>query len=142
MPSRDITKQSEPIHVVLSNLACVITFNIISNPEHRIVLGFPWFKLYNPKIDWRKHEVIDLQDNNGSRLLIASTSKLRPRHIPTITLQSLHKEARVEEMFLFVVVITPFSNPQDSKVHLPSNYQEFSDVFDKVKAKKIVDHLP
>ena len=45
-------------------------------------------------------------------------------------------------MLLFAVVINLFSNPQDSNVHLPSKYQEFSDVFDKVKATTLPDHCP
>ena len=45
-------------------------------------------------------------------------------------------------MFLFAVVITSFSNQQDSNVHLPSKHQEFSDMFDKVKAKTLPNHRP
>ena len=51
--SGDIVEESEPIRVVLGNLACVISFNIISSPEHLIILGLPWFELHNPEIDWR-----------------------------------------------------------------------------------------
>ena len=35
----DIVEESEPIRVVLGNLASVISFNIISSPEHSLVLG-------------------------------------------------------------------------------------------------------
>ena len=120
--SGDITEESKPICVVLGNLACVISFNIISSPEHPIVLGLPWFELHNPKIDWKKREIIDSRDNT-LKLITTSTSKLTPRHISTISLKRLHKEATIEDMFVFVVVITLFSNPQDSEVHLPSKYQ-------------------
>ena len=49
--SGDIVEESEPIRVVLGDLASVISFNIISSPEHSLVLGLPWFELHNPKID-------------------------------------------------------------------------------------------
>ena len=140
--SGDITEESEPIRVVLGNLATIISFNIISSPEHPIVLGLPWFELHNPKIDWKKREIIDSRDNNNSRLITTSTSKLTPRHISTISLQRLREEARVEDMLLFAVVINPISNAQDFDVHLPSKYREFSDVFDKVKANTLPDHRP
>ena len=55
--SGDIVEESEPIHVVLGNLASVISFNIISSPEHSLVLGLPWFELHNPTIDWRKRTI-------------------------------------------------------------------------------------
>ena len=34
----------------------------------------------------------------------------------------------------------PSSSPSKSKVVLPIKYQEFSDVFDKVKASKLPEH--
>ena len=79
--SGDINEESKPICVFPGNLACIISLNIISSPEHPIVLGFPGFELHNPKIDWKKHEIIDSRDNNNSRLVTTSTSKLAPRHI-------------------------------------------------------------
>ena len=48
--SGKIVEESEPIQVVLDNLVCVVSFNIISSPDHPIVLGLPWFELHNP---WR-----------------------------------------------------------------------------------------
>ena len=43
--SGNIVKEPELIHVtVLDNLACTISFNIISSPKNPIILGLPWFK--------------------------------------------------------------------------------------------------
>ena len=49
--SGKIFEESEPIHILLGDLGCVVSFNI--SPEHPIVLGLPWFELHNPRIDWR-----------------------------------------------------------------------------------------
>ena len=49
--SGDITEEYESVRVVLGDLACVISFNIIHSIEHPIVLGLPWFELHNPQID-------------------------------------------------------------------------------------------
>ena len=56
--SGNIIEESEPVNIVLDNLACVVSFNIISIPEHPIVLGLPWFELHNPDIDWRTREIL------------------------------------------------------------------------------------
>ena len=39
------------ISVALNNLACEVSFNIISTPKQPIVLGLPWFELHNLDID-------------------------------------------------------------------------------------------
>ena len=38
--SGDIVEESEPIRVVLGSFACVVSFNIISSPEHPVSCGF------------------------------------------------------------------------------------------------------
>ena len=119
-----------------------ISIYIICNPKNPIVFCLPWFELHNPRIDWKKHEIIDSWDNNNSKLLTTSTSKLSSIHISTISLQRLRSEATIEDMFVFVVVITLFSNPQDYEVHLPPKYQEFSTAFDKVKVNTLLDNQP
>ena len=55
--SGNIIEESEPVNIVLDNLACVVSFNMISIPEHPIVLGLPWFELHNPDIDWGTREI-------------------------------------------------------------------------------------
>jgi hypothetical protein len=50
--SRNITEEIEPLQILLDSLASIISFNIISSPEHPIILGLPWFELHNPSIDW------------------------------------------------------------------------------------------
>jgi hypothetical protein len=55
--SGKIVEELDPVHILLGDLGCVVSFNIIYSPEHPIVLGLPWFDLYNPKIDWRKREI-------------------------------------------------------------------------------------
>ena len=37
--SGNFVEESEPIQVVLGSFVCVVSFNIISSPEHPIVLG-------------------------------------------------------------------------------------------------------
>ena len=71
--SGNIIEESEPINIVLDNLTCVVSFNIISIPEHPIVLGLPWFELHNPDIDWITREIRHRQ-TRGSTHKIATIS--------------------------------------------------------------------
>jgi transposase InsO family protein len=132
--SGDITEESEPIRVVLGDLACVISFNIISSPEHSLVLGLPWFELHNPNIDWRKRTIEEFSK--------VPTKDKGFHKISTISIDQLYEEGRKEDMFVFAVIATPSSTSQELGIQLPEKYAEFSDVFDKVKATKLPQHRP
>ena len=110
--SGDILEESEAVRVVLGDLACVISFNIIHSPEQSIILGLPWFELHNPDIDWI------------NRVIVKPPQEFAPKFV------NVSK----------AVVTMPSSNPQKSQVVLPIKYQEFVDVFDKVKASRPPEH--
>ena len=82
--------------------------NIISSPEHPIVLLLSWFELHNPKIDWRKREIKYYQQNN-----------MKPQafthRISTISLHPLRKEGRKEEMFFICSISETFPNVVEEK---------------------------
>ena len=82
--SSDIVEESEPIRVVLGNLANVISFNIISSVEHSLVLGLPWFELHNPTIDWRKRTIEEVKVQSES--LKFPTRNMRFQKISTISI--------------------------------------------------------
>ena len=127
--SGNIVEESEPVSVALNNLACVVSFNIISSPEHPIVLGLPWFELHNPNIDWRTREIRYRQSRE-------STHK-----ISTISLHQLREEGRKESMFVFAVSVRPSSTTkEESIVQLPEKYRHYADVFDKVQANTLPHH--
>ena len=70
--SRDILEESELVHVVLGDLACVIGFNIIHSPDHSVILGLPWFELYNPNIDRINWFIKEAPKNLKSKFLNVS----------------------------------------------------------------------
>ena len=100
--SRDITEESESIRVVLGNLACVISFNIIHSRKHLIVLGLPWFDLYNPQIDWKKRVILESKKNHISNFPIAYNPNLEGYQISTISLENLRKEGQKELKCLYL----------------------------------------
>ena len=127
--SGNIIEDSEPVNIVLDNLACVVSFNIISIPEHPIVLGLPWFELHNPDIDWRTRE-IRYRKAQGST-----------HEIATISLHQLREEGRKEEMFLFAILVKPSDTiKEESTIQLPKKYHHYADVFDKVQANTLPHH--
>ena len=62
--SIDITKECELLCVVLGDLPCVTSFNIIHNIEHPNV----WFKLH--KIHRRKQAIMESNKNHTSSFLV------------------------------------------------------------------------
>ena len=142
--SGNITEGSEPVRVVLDDLACVISFNIISSPEHPIVLGLPWFELHKLSIDWQKQTIrCQSQGKKEIQMLEDGNVKAKYRKISTISLQQLRKEGRKEEMFVFAISTKPFKESEgSSKIKLPHKYKEFADVFDKVKVGILLEHRP
>ena len=156
--SGKIFEESEPIHILLGDLGCVVSFNIIRSPEHPIVLGLPWFELHNPRIDWRRREIRCPSKGNivvkgrtqdpplekHSVTNSPSTKHVVPLHqISTITLEQLCQEGAKEDLFLFAISAAPSSDTQGkSEVYIPKKYQEYADVFDKVKASVLPKHRP
>ena len=138
--SGDIVEESEPIRVVLGNLACIISFNIIRSPEYPVILGLPWFELHNPEIDWRKRAIDECK--RDPNILVETQPDPKPHEISTISLQQLQKDGQREDIFVFSVMATPSPSVQTSSTLLPSKYLDFGDVFDKGKATNLPEHPP
>jgi hypothetical protein len=116
--SGHITEETEPLRIVLDNLACIISFNISSSPEHPIVLGLPWFELHNPSIDWRR-----------CTIQCPSQEGFQNGHVQ----EACHQISTVSTQ--------PFKDPKGNpKIELPHKYEAFIDVFDKDKANILPEH--
>ena len=136
--SGKIFEESEPIYILLGDLGCIVSFNIIFSPEHPIVLGLPWFELHNPSIDWRKREIRCPQIENimakgriqGLGLKEDDSTNIPPtkqdvlsHQISTITLQQLCQVSGKEELFLFAVSVVPSSATQGKlEIQIPTKY--------------------
>ena len=129
--SGNIVEESELLSVALNNLVCVVSFNIISSPEHPFVLGLPGFELHNPNIDWRKRDIMYRQSQESTHKIL------------TISLHELREDGCKESMFVFAVSMKP-SNiaKEESTTQLPKKYYHYVDVFNKVKASTFPHHRP
>ena len=140
--SGDIVEESEPIRVVLGSFACVISFNIISSPEHPVILGLPWFELHNPEIDWKNRAINDFPLKSESKCLVTTNRDSKPHQISLVSLRKLREEGQTNEMFVFAVMANPSSSSQGAGTPLPSKYLDFEDIFNKAKASSLPDHRP
>ena len=49
-----VERRTVPVRLVLSgNHHESLSLHVIDSPFTPVVLGYPWFQLHNPKIDWR-----------------------------------------------------------------------------------------
>ena len=140
--SGDIVEESEPIRVVLGSFACVISFNIISSPEHPVILGLPWFELHNPEIDWKNRAINDFPLKSESKCLVTTNRDSKPHQISPVSLRKLREEGQTNEMFVFAVMANPSSSSPGAGTPLPSKYLDFEDIFNKAKASSLPDHRP
>ena len=110
--SGDILQELESVRIMLGDLICVSSFNIIHSYKHSVTVGLPWFELHNPDIHWINRVIIEPPKNLKSKFFKVSKG----------------------------IVTMLSSSPSKSKFVLPIKYQEVSDVLDKVKASKLPEH--
>lgn len=94
-----------------------ISFYVISSPKNQIILGHPWLAIHDPSISWNQGE---------------------------ITKWSLHcQEHFFNSKITFPCLTTSVESPDTStKTVIPSEYSEFSDVFNKANATQLPPHRP
>jgi hypothetical protein len=49
--SGNVMEEAQPLEVMLGDQISYVVFNIIQCPTNPVVLGLPWFELYNPDVD-------------------------------------------------------------------------------------------
>jgi hypothetical protein len=52
LTSGNVMEETQPLEVMLGDQVSHVVFNIIQCPTNPVILGLPWFELYNPDIDW------------------------------------------------------------------------------------------
>ncbi|XP_077378012.1 uncharacterized protein LOC144019084 [Festucalex cinctus] len=54
-----ITHITEPLEVYMGQHKEHIRFHVFRSPSHTRVLGHPWLRLHNPRIDWRSGQILE-----------------------------------------------------------------------------------
>ncbi|KAH7432402.1 hypothetical protein KP509_07G021000 [Ceratopteris richardii] len=57
LASGNITMETIPLRVHLGDHDSHICFNVISSPVNMVIIGMPWLKKHNPKINWKNNKI-------------------------------------------------------------------------------------
>ena len=132
LASGDVVYETQPLEVILDEQISSIVFNIIKSPTSPIILGLPWFKLHNPDIDWRTHRI-----SSRSRQPKKKTT-MRPLFVGAKAFIRATKQSTP-----FVIYAAPAGKPTNQPMSLlPTQYEDFKDVFEKKNADILPQHRP
>ena len=110
-----VMHQTLPVPLLLSgNHHETIQFHILDHPGLQLILGYPWLRRHNPRIDWETGSILEW---GASCHLTCLKHAARPHHSP------------------------PSSPPPDLS-GVPPDYQDFGQVFSKAKATSLPPHRP
>ena len=57
-----ITQETPPVSLMIDGYHQEIQFDVITSPHYPIILGAPWLKKYNPRVDWKKMQICPQRD--------------------------------------------------------------------------------
>ncbi|KAH7405600.1 hypothetical protein KP509_15G077200 [Ceratopteris richardii] len=126
LASRNITMETTPLRVHLSDHESHKCFNVISNPVHLVIIGMPSLKKHNPDINWEKNKITcrDIQKN------------------PAYVRAKAFIHAVRKEPTYMIYAIPAKESEKDDPVQLPNQYKGFEDVFEKKNADILPEHRP
>ena len=80
-----IIEETIPLELIMGSHREIITFDLMSSPQHLVILGLAWLVTHNPIVDWRKQSLdfttqIDKANNNLKVIhdIGASPSQVKP----------------------------------------------------------------
>jgi hypothetical protein len=141
--------------LTIDSYVCKVAFNVIKSPNNFIILGQNWLEFYNPKIDWKGRKLIfEYGHSTIEQATFESCSQGKNQKII-----NLRKEVKVRKnqskfgikgirplivgarAFLratkegtsFAIYATPIKEDCKSSVKLPTQYEDFIDIFEKKK---------
>jgi hypothetical protein len=68
----NVMEEIQPLEVMLGDQVSHVVFNIIQCPANLVVvvvLGLPWFELYNPDIDWSLRKIFSKSKNKNKKYI-------------------------------------------------------------------------
>ncbi len=113
-----INHQTQPLqlHIGLFHQEA-ISFYVIDSPRHEIILGYPWLSVHDPVFSWHHGELTHWSRFCQTHCMHSAIIK------PCLT--------------------TSIESPNTTQTtEIPSCYEEFSEVFSKIKATQLPPHRP
>jgi hypothetical protein len=116
-----------------------------------IILGLPWLREHNPKIDWRTGELARCDDKCNTETLAQMVAALDMLNLAEEredgeTTEELSAEEELWTYFEILNLIenVPGKSPEEqvAETRLPTKYEKYRHVFDKAKAERLPPHRP
>ena len=117
-----VTHVTVPVKFIISDSHTeAMTFHLCSCPAHPVILGLPWLRQHNPRVDWVTGDILDWS-NDCLKSCLSPTS---PDSLPETPLTAPSPDS---------------DYPNLSKV--PNCYHDLKEVFNKAKATSLPPHRP
>lgn len=140
LSSGDVTHETLPVDVVINGHSSCVIFNIIRSPSNPVILGLSWLEKYNPRIDWISRKLDfprSISNSSINQVKNHESSIVKPALIGAKAFIHAAKEGST-----FAIYAAPISESVKTSSGIPSQYQDYQDVFEKKNADILPEHRP
>lgn len=142
-----VTHRTENLQLLAENFEDSISLLVTSIGQHDIILGLPWLRRNNPKIDWAE-KTIQWTDEPPAEAYLGQTSHLG---ISSMTLSDV-QQMDVKDVEYSMLLHVRFKTSSDLELSvltgetmhgdnaIPAEFAEFLDVFSKTSADALPEH--
>jgi hypothetical protein len=135
--SGSLTHHTEPITFSIDGNQFTMSFNVLGI-KHDLILGMPWLQDSHHPIDWSSFKFPPQDPQPDIRMVsIKNFKKLAKDH----TVYEYYNTDVVHKVCEFNSINLD-EDTQPSLVRIPTEYQEFADVFSETKANQVPEHRP
>jgi len=107
--------------------------------NHQLILGYPWFAAYQPKVDWARGWI----DVSQLPIIISASDapKIHPNPRPSLVISAETKNGRSDDQSIYVAQISFLPNQVSKEDHktlqkIPLEYQCHAQVFSESAAQR------
>ena len=99
--------------------------------EHKVILGYPWFVVTQPRIDWKKGWI----DHSQLPIVLRAPNAQKATFVPRI--RNIPQPIQKERYFLCRVTVHP-EQPEDVDLtKVPEEFHRHAKVFSKQKSQRL-----
>ncbi len=100
--------------------------------KHKAILGYPWFAVVQPKVDWRRGWI----DHTQLPIVLKAPDTAKAR----FTLQTINKPRAIKIERILLCKATIGTTQEVDKTKIPQEYVKHSKVFSKEKSQQLPKH--
>jgi hypothetical protein len=153
LSSRPITHEMKALDITIDFHTNKVIFNVISSPKKFVIIKLSWFALHNPRMYWHtkslhfetpQHEALECEtlirsmQNLQQKKDLGGTRKPRYPKPLFVGAKAFMKDTKTGNAFFIYVLPSPDVEPHPHEI--PSQYQEFKNVFEKKNVNSLPKH--